>query len=79
MEDNDLIAQLNADLKQVAGEENLWLGITDEAEEGNFIGTDGSKINWFNWETNEPDNRNGAGNSQGGKGYSKSIFYIWVK
>jgi len=78
VEDNDLIAKLNADLKQVSGEENLWLGITDEAEEGKFIGTDGSKINWFNWHTNEPDNRNGAGNSQGGKGYFQSIFYICV-
>ena len=45
--------------------QSIWLGITDEDEEGNFIGTDASKINWFNWETNEPD-----GSSSEGGGYS---------
>ena len=54
--------------------QDLWLGITDEAEEGIFIGTDGSKINWYNWGTNEPDNRNGAGGFSGGKVYSKLIL-----
>ena len=63
--ENDLISDLY-------NGQSLWLGITDEDEEGNFIGTDGSKINWFNWETNEPDDRNGSGGSSGGKGYSKS-------
>ena len=62
-------------IRELYDGQELWLGITDEAEEGNFIGTDGSKINWFNWGTNEPDNRNGAGGYSGGKVYSKLILY----
>ena len=60
--ENDLIRGLSG--------QDIWLGITDEAEEGNFVGVDGSKINWFNWQTNEPDDRNGNGNLPGGKVYS---------
>ena len=60
--ENDLIRGLSG--------QDIWLGITDEAEEGNFVGVDGSKINWFNWQTNEPDDRNGDGNLPGGKVYS---------
>ena len=65
--ENDLIGDLY-------NGQSLWLGITDEDEEGHFIGTDGSKINWFNWETNEPNDKNGSGDFSGGKGYSKSIL-----
>ena len=34
----------------------MWLGITDEAEEGTWVGDDGSAIEYFNWRINEPNN-----------------------
>ena len=34
----------------------MWLGISDEKNEGVWIGDDGNPITWFNWRKNEPNN-----------------------
>ena len=36
----------------------MWLGMTDEANEGIWIGDDGEIIDWFNWNRGEPNNDN---------------------
>ena len=37
----------------------IWLGITDEEEEGYFVDIKGSELSWKNqpWASNQPDNR----------------------
>nr|Q8WPD0.1 RecName: Full=Alpha-N-acetylgalactosamine-specific lectin; AltName: Full=Alpha-N-acetylgalactosamine-binding lectin; AltName: Full=GalNAc-specific lectin; AltName: Full=Lectin; Short=ApL; AltName: Full=Tn antigen-specific lectin; Flags: Precursor [Patiria pectinifera]BAB78598.1 GalNAc-specific lectin [Patiria pectinifera]BAB85109.1 alpha-N-acetylgalactosamine-binding lectin [Patiria pectinifera] len=34
----------------------LWIGLNDQAEEGNFIWTDGSAVTFTDWATTQPDN-----------------------
>ncbi|XP_038065120.1 alpha-N-acetylgalactosamine-specific lectin-like [Patiria miniata] len=34
----------------------LWIGFTDEAEEGNFIWTDRSAVSYTGWRSGEPNN-----------------------
>lgn len=34
---------------------NLWIGLLDEAQEGNFVWSDGSKATYRNWAVNAPD------------------------
>ena len=35
---------------------DLWLGISDEIQEGVWLGDDGNPITWFNWNHGEPNN-----------------------
>ena len=50
-EENDFFQGLS----QIYGR-NFWLGINYEKNEGNFVGDDESKIEWFNWYNEQPDN-----------------------
>ena len=35
----------------------IWLGITDEKEEGHFVDIKGSNLSWWNWADGQPNNR----------------------
>lgn len=35
---------------------DMWLGISDEVNEGVWLGDDGKPVTWFNWRVNEPNN-----------------------
>jgi len=37
---------------------NVWLGLTDEANEGTFVWDDGTPLTYTNWNTGEPNNSN---------------------
>ena len=37
---------------------DLWLGISDTAKEGEWIGQDGKPVTWFKWRPGEPNNMN---------------------
>ncbi|XP_038065858.1 alpha-N-acetylgalactosamine-specific lectin-like [Patiria miniata] len=41
-------------------EGGLWIGFTDEVEEGNFIWTDKSVVNFTEWSDGQPDNYGGG-------------------
>ncbi|KAJ8045581.1 Low affinity immunoglobulin epsilon Fc receptor [Holothuria leucospilota] len=38
----------------------IWIGLNDIEEEGNFVWTDGSPVNFTNFNKNEPNNVNGV-------------------
>ena len=42
---------------------NLWIGLTDEAEEGSFVWVSGQAVTYTNWASGQPDN---SGNSDYG-------------
>ena len=50
--ENDFI--LNLILQK--GLEKIWIGINDIKQEGLFVGVDGIKISWTNWNDGEPNN-----------------------
>ena len=39
---------------------SLWIGFTDEAEEGNFVWTSGEQVTYTNWEPAAPGNSGGV-------------------
>jgi hypothetical protein len=39
---------------------DLWIGLTDEAQEGLFVWVDGTPVTYTNWDLNEPSNANGV-------------------
>ena len=38
--------------------DGTWIGLNDIAEEGNWVWTDGKRVNFTNWSTDQPDNAN---------------------
>ncbi len=46
--ENSFVANLNND--------NLWIGFTDEASEGNFYWITGEEVTYTNWGNSQPDN-----------------------
>jgi hypothetical protein len=36
---------------------NVWIGLTDESEEGTWVNVDGTTPGWFGWKGGEPNNR----------------------
>ena len=66
----------------MAGLENLygfvpygWIGLTDAAQEGTFVWSDGSVVDWTNWYPGEPSSGGGqedcVGNTDGG------LLFTW--
>jgi serine/threonine protein kinase len=51
--------QFVAGLVTAAGWQDSWIGITDEAREGEWRGVDGSAIAFTNWFVKQPNNKNG--------------------
>jgi len=47
-------------IKNVILADYVWIGLTDEASEGNFSWTNGSPLSYTNWSYGEPNNSNGA-------------------
>jgi len=45
----------NADLTWYAGTVNIWIGITDDDDEGRWVSGDGVHITWENWKSAEPN------------------------
>lgn len=43
---------------------NMWIGLNDNAMEGNFVWADGSGATYRNWQPNEPSNGNGNGSPE---------------
>jgi len=37
----------------------VWIGLTDEANEGTFVNVDGSTPSYLNWSSGEPNNNGG--------------------
>ena len=37
---------------------DMWLGISDTAKEGEWVGQDGKLVDWFKWRPGEPNNKN---------------------
>ncbi|XP_038065070.1 alpha-N-acetylgalactosamine-specific lectin-like [Patiria miniata] len=58
VEENDLLLTM---VKSVRGTttSNVWIGYTDEADEGNFIWTDGSAVGFTRWRSGQPWSRAG--------------------
>ena len=54
----------------------VWLGITDEKEENNFVDINGSKLSWKNWADNEPNNNEG---NEGWFVFYKRFFIEFTK
>ena len=48
-------AEQNKFFKRFLGGD-MWLGMTDENNEGVWIGDDGVVLDWFNWDSGEPNN-----------------------
>lgn len=36
---------------------DMWLGISDTAKEGEWVGMDGKLVDWFKWRPGEPNNK----------------------
>jgi hypothetical protein len=51
--------QFVAGLMTAAGWQDSWIGITDEAREGEWRGVDGSALAYTNWFVRQPNNKNG--------------------
>lgn len=51
-EENDLIVKL----ARARGIDGVWLGASDEAQEGRWLWNDGSNLTWSNWGTDQPNN-----------------------
>ena len=49
----------NAFLTRLAGRRQVWLGGTDEGDEGGWRWTDGSPLSYRNWAPGQPDNAGG--------------------
>ncbi len=45
----------------LSGDNPIWLGFNDVADEGTFVGADGLPITYANWLGSEPNNGNGNG------------------
>ena len=41
---------------------HIWLGITDEKEEGHFVDIKGSELSWDHWADGEPSSNDKAQN-----------------
>ncbi|XP_038065178.1 alpha-N-acetylgalactosamine-specific lectin-like [Patiria miniata] len=56
-EENNLLFAM---FTSASGRNNgLWIGFTDDAEEGNFVWADGSAVSYTDWNTGEPNNASG--------------------
>ena len=55
-ENADLLAFFNS--KRDRSQQNFALDLNDVKTEGHFISSIGQKINFTNWQVNEPDNKN---------------------
>jgi hypothetical protein len=44
-----------------------WIGLTDEVQEGGFVWTDGSAVEFVNWKAGEPNNAGGDGTAGSGE------------
>ncbi|XP_038066179.1 alpha-N-acetylgalactosamine-specific lectin-like [Patiria miniata] len=54
-EENDILLEMWDSVRgTTAG--GLWIGFTDEAEEGNFIWNDGSAVSYTKWKDGQPNN-----------------------
>lgn len=49
-------------IKSIAGVASLWLGATDEAQEGRWLWVNGSPMEFKAWGKGQPDNKNGNEN-----------------
>ena len=56
-EENDFIQQ---SLYSMTSEEDVWIGLTDEYEEGNWQWVTGENISYTNWAEGEPNNAGGT-------------------
>ncbi|XP_038066255.1 alpha-N-acetylgalactosamine-specific lectin-like [Patiria miniata] len=52
-EENDLLLTM---FKSSGGNDRLWIGFNDLAEEGNYIWADGSAVSYTKWRRSEPNN-----------------------
>jgi hypothetical protein len=50
----------NFTIDQIAGNKDVWIGITDEATEGTWLDITGQPVSFFRWSLGEPNN--GGGN-----------------
>ena len=39
---------------------NLWIGINDIAQEGQFVSVDGHPLSYFRWSSSEPNDQHGV-------------------
>lgn len=53
-EENAFVAKLIEE----AGWQDVWIGITDEAQENKWLTVTGKPVTYFNWLTNQPNNKN---------------------
>ncbi len=53
---NDFLTKLVLD----AGKRESWLGATDEVEEGKWVWVDGTRMDYKNWESTQPNNKGGV-------------------
>ncbi|KAJ8038586.1 Echinoidin [Holothuria leucospilota] len=63
-EENDYVAALFKSYTEDSEADNwhVWIGLNDEAEEGTFVWTDGTRADFTSWASGEP----GGGSSQQG-------------
>ena len=50
--ENDFLVQIAKDMDSLHGNKNLWIGINDIEEEGNFVAIDGSNLEFTSWPKN---------------------------
>ena len=41
---------------------DMWLGFSDELQEGTWLDANGEPVTWFKWWSGEPNNANSGGN-----------------
>lgn len=52
-------ADENEFIRANAGFSSVWIGLNDEASEGNFVWVNGDAVNYTNWRSGEPNNSGG--------------------
>jgi len=43
----------------ISKNQDIWIGFTDETDEGTFVWSDGTEVDYTNWSGGEPNNWSG--------------------